>query len=206
MVRHMSRRKPRVGRPTLLTPEVVARLVPALQNGVPLEIASRWAGAAPSTMRKWLALGRAEAERVEDEGGQPDPRLVPHMELVTLVDHARSVAVVRAVRLIGRAAEGEVVSEWTRTTVDEHGNPVTETKQVKRPGDWKAAAWLLVRISPDEFAVNRLRERQAEQAAVVKPGSGVDFTALAERVTRNMQRAHQGQLALEQRSETSTDS
>ncbi|MFE3206414.1 hypothetical protein [Embleya sp. NPDC059237] len=120
----MSRRRPRrPGRPTLLTPETVEQLLVVVRLGVPTSLAAGYVGVGASTLRRWLAIGRDERDRVED-GEAADPALAAHLDLVVAVDRARAEFVLRAVAQIQAAA---------------------------RDGRWQAAAWMLERREPEEF-------------------------------------------------------
>jgi len=155
----MTRRRPRrPGRPTLLTPETVEQLLAALRLGAPQSLAADYIGVGESTLRRWIAMGRDEQDRVDD--GEPaDPAVAPHLALVLAVDRARAEAALRALAQIRKAAQD---------------------------GRWQAAGWLLERQFPEEFGRWRTTQPWVDDQEPQPDQSLVDCRDLAERVTRNI--------------------
>lgn len=139
----MSRLGP--GAPSLLTPEIQALVLEALERGNYLETAAAYAGLSPSTVRSWVRRGRAALRREEQGLGYHDTERV-YAAFVTAVEAAQAQAEVRDVKAIAEAAED---------------------------GDWRAAAWRLQHRHPERWGRQELRVEHdlAEGAA----GRGVDL-------------------------------
>ncbi|MGW1008217.1 hypothetical protein [Streptomyces sp. NPDC002520] len=165
-----ARRKPRrKGRPTLLTPTTMDLLTRATAAGLPMKLAADAAGVGRSTFLRWMALGEDVVDR--EHGGLLDvdsPN--PHAALYARVTRARAAAVVRAHSYIEEAARGAVVSEthrsWTDTVTGEHRS---EKRIRRRPGDWRASAWLLVRFDPNPKSLD---EQLDEEDARIRAERG----------------------------------
>lgn len=95
-----------------------------LQSGVELDVAAASAGVAPRALKRWLELGR-EARARADAGVPPGGADIPYLQLLAAVDEAHASAKVAAMATIQKA---------------------------QLNGDWRAAAWFLERVYPDEFA------------------------------------------------------
>ncbi|MBL3808462.1 hypothetical protein [Streptomyces sp. BRB081] len=146
-----ARRKPRRrGRPSLLTPAVMGLLTQATAVGLSVKQAADAAGVRRSTFLRWMRLGEDVVD--QKQGGHldvdsPDPCAA----LFARVSRARAASAARATSQIAEAARGAVVSETFRTWTDPiTGETRTERRVRRRPGDWRASAWLLVRLDPDE--------------------------------------------------------
>ncbi|MFK0113953.1 hypothetical protein [Streptomyces sp. NPDC091217] len=145
-----ARRKPRRrGRPTLLTGKTMELLTRATAAGLPVKQAADAAGVSRSSFLRWMAAGE-DAVESEQEGRLDVDSPNPQAALYARVTRARAVAVARAHANIEEAARGAVVSETHRSWTD----PVTgahrsEKRIRRRPGDWRASAWLLVRLDPN---------------------------------------------------------
>lgn len=145
-----ARRKPRrKGRPTLLTPERMDLLTRATAAGLPVKTAADAAGVGRSTFLRWMRLGEDAVD--SEHGGMLDvdsPN--PCAALYARVTRARAAAMARAHAHIEEAARGAVVSETRRTWTDPiTGEHRSERRIRRRPGDWRASAWLLVRLEPN---------------------------------------------------------
>jgi hypothetical protein len=145
-----ARRKPRRrGRPSLLTPTTMDLLTRATAAGLPVKQAADAAGVARSTFLRWMQLGE-DAVETEHDGVVDVDSPNPHVALYARVTRARALAVARAHANIEEAARGAVVSEthrsWTDPVTGEHRS---ERRVRRRPGDWRASAWLLVRFDPN---------------------------------------------------------
>lgn len=152
------RRRPGPGRRPALTEETAQRIVSVLRAGNYLKVAAQAAGVGESTLRGWLARGRAAA--AEEELHADDPEWVlPEAE-------ERYVAFLEVVTQAETAAEVSAVVAWRSAFRD----------------DWRAARDYLVRRRPDRWAatvrVNMTTEeaeRRVEQAALqVLTDLGVD--------------------------------
>ncbi|MFC9484613.1 hypothetical protein ACFTZM_00855 [Streptomyces hydrogenans] len=144
-----ARRRPRRrGRPSLLTPTVMDLLTRAAVVGLPVGQAADAAGVSRATVFRWLARGEAAIEEKHD--GQLDVNLPdPNAALYSRITRARAAAAVRATGHIEEAARGAVVSETYRTWTDPvTGEHRSEKRVRRRPGDWRASAWILDRLDP----------------------------------------------------------
>ncbi|NUK93999.1 hypothetical protein HRW16_19610 [Streptomyces lunaelactis] len=157
-----ARRKPRreKGRPSLLTPAVMDLLTRATAVGLPMKQAADAAGVGRSTFLRWMRVG----EDVVDakQGGHldvdsPDPCAA----LYARVTRARAAAAARSTGQIEEAARGAVVSETYRTWTDPiTGETRSERRVRRRPGDWRASAWLLVRLDPEPKSFHELLDEE----------------------------------------------
>lgn len=157
-----ARRKPRrqKGRPSLLTPAVMDLLTRATAVGLPMKQAADAAGVGRSTFLRWMRVGEDVVD--EKQGGRldvdsPDPCAA----LYARVTRARAAAAARATGQIEEAARGVVVSETYRTWTDPiTGETRSERRVRRRPGDWRASAWLLVRLDPEPKSLDELLDEE----------------------------------------------
>ncbi|MFD4050174.1 hypothetical protein ACFWSF_32270 [Streptomyces sp. NPDC058611] len=169
------RRKPRrMGRSSLLTPTTMSILTRATAAGLPMKLAADAAGVGRSTFLRWMRLGEDVVE--EQQGGQLDVDSTdPHAALYARVTRARAVGSLRAHGHIEEAARGAVVSETYRTWTDPiTGETRSERRVRRRPGDWRASAWMLVRIAPEHYGPNprSMDEVLDEEAARIRAERG----------------------------------
>lgn len=158
----LARRKPRrrQGRPSLLTPAVMDLLTRATAVGLPMKQAADAAGVGRSTFLRWMRVGEDVVD--EKQGGHldvdsPDPCAA----LYARVTRARAAAAARATGQIEEAARGAVVSETYRTWTDPiTGETRSERRVRRRPGDWRASAWLLVRLDPEPKTLEELLDEE----------------------------------------------
>jgi len=189
----MRPRNRRPGRPSLLTPERVDAIARAAAVGVPTALAAEGAGVSRSTIDRWMARGRAAVQARED--GEPaDARDDVFMELFQRVSSARAQMAARALTRVLQAGAGSlVVDERIRTWTD----PVTGTEMTERlvrylRPDWRAAAWWLARVFPDQYGPNAMSFEQllaafdSDQPADV-PGDP-HLAELAERLAATLAR------------------
>lgn len=124
--------KRRRGQPSLLTPATAKRICDFVRSGNYPETAAQAAGVSRTTLLGWLKEGAAIRRRLGDNA--PTARLSEHrralVDFSTDLERAFSEAEARDVMLVGRAAQG------------------TD----KRPGDWRAAAFLLERRNRQRWA------------------------------------------------------
>ncbi|MFE6189272.1 hypothetical protein ACFQ6U_33095 [Streptomyces sp. NPDC056465] len=172
--RRKQRRQP--GRPTLLTPAVTDLLTRATAVGLPMKQAAGAAGVGRSSFLRWMRVGEDVVE--ERQGGRldvdsPDPCAA----LYARVTRARAAAVVRATGSIEEAARCAVVSETYRTWTDPiTGETRSERRVRRRPGDWRASAWLLVRLDPEPRSLDELLD---EEDARIRAERGENSTERA---------------------------
>ena len=101
-----------MGRRTKLTPAVHQKIIQALSLGNYRKDAAAFAGIDAATLRRWMALGRAEPEG-------------PKGALYQEATQAQALAKVTALGCITKAM---------------------------RNGEWRAAAWYLQRLHPEQFS------------------------------------------------------
>lgn len=147
----MATRKPRsdtAGRPLSLTQEVADKIVALVRAGNFPETAAAAAGITLGTLRTWLREGAVIRERL---GNRALTSVSTHRRpLVTFsiaMETAMGEAEARDVMLIGRAAQG------------------TD----KRPGDWRASAFLLERRNKQRWA--QRTETEVSGSVTVEQGS-----------------------------------
>ena len=115
------------GRPTVLTPEVIAEvglLLPAVLFNGPL---ADFVGVNRVTLWRWVRRGKRERAR-QAAGQEPRPSEAIYLELCNAYKKGLAEAQIRAARVIREAAEA---------------------------GVWQAAAWLLERRWPDRWGRGR---------------------------------------------------
>lgn len=117
--------------PSKLTPEVREEIRRVLASGCTLEVAAESAGVSRRSLQSWLATGR-EAEQTEAEDGKLSAMQRACLDLLQTERQARAELRVKSLAAIQRAALN---------------------------GTWQAAAWLLERVFPEEFAAKRPREK-----------------------------------------------
>ena len=116
-----------MAKPTALTDQVRDEIALRLSSGCTLEVAAQAVGVNRRTIQTWLATGR-EARDLDDEGVKLTVRQVQCLELLGAEQAARAELRVKALASIQKAA---------------------------LTGAWQAAAWLLERLFPDEFAAQK---------------------------------------------------
>lgn len=131
---------PRAGRPTKLTPALVAAFCGRLADGLSRTRAAAVVGITKKTSCWWMRLGRL--------GRSP-----PHAEFRTAVLAAEAEFVAARMAAVVRAATPRR-ARTTRTTTHADGRVVTEVTE-RVATDWRAAAWLLRCKAPDEFGEDR---------------------------------------------------
>jgi hypothetical protein len=140
------------GRPSLLTETVQKRLLDAVKLGVPVKTACEHAGIHANTFYRWMARGYSEHEATA-QGEDPIAEETPYLELYTAVSAGRAEAAIRNVGLIQKSAQGGYVTKTTEKKYKdvETGQIIKEYSEDIASPDWRAAAWYLERIAPDEF-------------------------------------------------------
>jgi transposase len=107
------------GRPTKLTPARREQLASLVRTGVPVETAALAPGIHRDSFFAWVRRGQ-DALVARDQGETVEARELPYLEFAEAIARARAEAEVEAVQIVNTAMER----------------------------DWRAAAWLLERLSP----------------------------------------------------------
>ncbi len=131
---------PRTGRPTKLTPALVAAFCGRLSDGLSRTRAAAAVGVTKKTVCEWMRLARL--------GRSP-----PHTAFRTAVLAAEAEFVAARLAAVVRAATPRR-ERTTRTTIYADGRVVTVVTE-RMASDWRAARWLLRCKAPDEFGDDR---------------------------------------------------
>ncbi len=121
-----------MSRPLKLTPAVRERIELAVSAGASYRAAAASAGVGESTLRSWLARGRAERGARKQAAGER-----PYVELVEGVEEASARAEVRAAALLFRAAESDWrAAAWflERRDPESFGPPATRLEHTGADG------------------------------------------------------------------------
>jgi transposase len=157
-IRHLSRKwvkmagsgKTKTGRPPIISPELVEKLVGAIRAGNYIETAAAFAGINKDTLYDWMKRGARSAR-----SHSPKPEDEPYRQFSDAIEKALADSEVHDVTIIAQAARGgNVVSRRTTTRVThENGQPVetTTTTEVLAEPIWQAAAWRLERKFHDRW-------------------------------------------------------
>ncbi len=140
-------------KPSKLDAERQKRVVDAILAGAPQAVAAAHGGIAESTHHAWCARGRAAQEAAES--GRPVPEADgPYRDYLTAVEHARREWELRQIALIQRAAQGQPWEKRKTVTVTMPDGSVKTTTTVDTGVTyyWAAAAWLLERRLPQQYA------------------------------------------------------
>ena len=138
------------------TPKAHERIVSALRAGSSLRDAVGFAGVEWVTFCRWLKGGRLALEHRKKTAGA-DPRFAALARDVDQAAHESSVALVGILR---RAAEGTRDSD----AKDPDGKPV----KPGRPGDWRAAEFLVKFRAEAPLRREQLRKLRLEGAVLKK--------------------------------------
>lgn len=131
---------PRTGRPTKLTPALVAAFCGRLSDGISRTQAAAAVGVTKKTVCEWMRLARL--------GWSPT-----HAAFRTAVLAAEAGFVANRLAAVVRAATPRR-TRATRTTTYPDGRVLTVLAE-RVEGDWRAARWLLRCKAPDEFGDDR---------------------------------------------------
>lgn len=143
-------RKPRL----LIDPKLQAEIVGAIANGTPPRHAALAAGVAEPLFYQWIKLGTDDPgtpDTADGPGRPPRKARSPYKEFAEAVQKAKPRAIRNYVSTIAGAAKGATI-----TTTTTHPDGRVEVRTEQQPGEWRAAAWMLPRIAPDEFAEKRI--------------------------------------------------
>lgn len=122
------------GRPSKFSQALADKIVLAVRAGNYVETAAAFAGVGPDTMRDWLRTGQRKGRG-------------PEYAFNLALENAIAEGEVRDLETIRKASEDLIVDA---VTTDPKGN-TTRTKELKRHGNWTAAAWRLERRFPKKW-------------------------------------------------------
>lgn len=132
---------------TVMTPEVVHTVLTALKSGLGIDTAARYAGVGERTIKDWLARGRAAMDAADLNDAPIPIEDMHYADFAREVDTSRAQAIARNITAVQTAAsQGKpVVDRFGRVQYDQEGRVIREN------GDWRAAAWWLEHVHPDQF-------------------------------------------------------
>jgi len=155
----------RRGRPTSLTPELIAEFGAIFPSCLYISTAADFLGLHRVTLHRWLLRGRHEADRLAN-----DPRAKPLASEALCLDfcntYKKGLAQIEmvAISAIRAAAAGGPARVVKTTKTDRRGN-VTEVERTEYfQGQWQAAAWLLERRFLEKWSRNRQAIRELQRA------------------------------------------
>jgi hypothetical protein len=132
------------GRASLLTPEVQDRICDIMRRGNFIETAAASVGIHQSTLRRWLARGRREMQRLDLEPySGPKESELPFLRFCEAVDMAEAEAEVAALDLLSAHSfedwrsiawrlERKSFNRWGRRQAIEHSGPDGGPVKVQR--------------------------------------------------------------------------
>lgn len=128
-----------VGRPSLLTPEVIEDVRRLLPTCLYLETVADYIGVSRMSFHHWLKRGRKEADRLSKKGAKPRPREALYAEFFYV--HKKSLA------------EGQLhdLGVIKKASADQVIPGTDDTPPSIRKGEWQAAAWRLERRFPQQW-------------------------------------------------------
>jgi hypothetical protein len=135
-----------------LTPEIQEKICTAISKGTPQQDAALSAGISPRTLRYWKRQGKRENGEM-------------YIAFFAAIKKAEAECVVLNVQIIHKAATGYDV-EITKTTTDDKGTKIETTE--RHDFDWCAAAWMLERRYPEQFALKHKKEIEAAVEAAIE--------------------------------------
>lgn len=173
--------------PKELTPDVTQALTGNLALGMNWRDSALHAGISESSVHKWRAEGAAHPGTPLGEWaeGLTKARLTwRRYNLGRIASAARGgEKTTRTVTKVKKDRQGNVVEETTETVVVEHA------------ASWQAAAWILERLAPADFArVTRLEAFQEDEGGDTGEGvapNGENVASILDRIAER-QRAGQG--------------
>jgi uncharacterized ferritin-like protein (DUF455 family) len=93
------------GRPSLLTEEVVTKIVQALAIGSSYDLASRWAGISYPTFQNWMRIARGAKTKAEAEGESAlTPIEIEFLTFLRRVEEAEATVGISWQQVVNRAA------------------------------------------------------------------------------------------------------
>lgn len=126
-----------MGRPTILTPEIQAKVVEALEIGSPRRAAAAFAGISVSSFMLWMEKGRSDTD--------DSPSHEEYSEFYAAVNAAEAKAEHKAIKTIQDVMGGEDPKASLKAA--------TWWLGVRRPDDWTAKTTVKIEsdITPTEY-------------------------------------------------------
>lgn len=131
------------GAPSKLTPERQAKVVEALKAGLYRKDAAAWAGVSYDSMRNWMNRGQAARSG----------RFRDFFLAVVETEEKTKMLLTLSVLTAARGTPSQTITRPDGTRVTTHG----------KKADWKAAAWMLSRKYPEEWAEKKHLQVDAKQ-------------------------------------------
>lgn len=141
--------------PTVLTEEIITRISGIISSGNYITTAANYAGVNRDSIYEWLQRG-ARDRRQNFEHEESESLCA---QLHRAIEHALSIAEMRAVLRINRSAEGGEVTE--RRTICRKDGETTTIERFTAP-DWRAAAWWLERYYRNRWGQESDRSHDQE--------------------------------------------
>lgn len=150
------------GRPTDLTPEVIAEVKRLLPVALYLETVADYLAVDRTTFRNWLRRGAREAKRRARGRARERPAEALFLEFFHAVKRALAEGELHAAGAVRRATQAGVnpISRKTTTRTTQAGDTTTTVEERYANPEWTAAACLLERRWPEHWGRDRdlLRE------------------------------------------------
>lgn len=128
------------GRPPKLTKEIQEGMVTALKMGNHLETAAAFNGLDASTVRRWIARGKREMQRLEAvKGSKIRQSEALYVDFCAVIEKANAECEVRYVSLIYQAAKEEPFYAWKMLMSGRFPRWKATTKQETDPYDDEGA-------------------------------------------------------------------
>ncbi len=134
-----------MGRSTKLTEQLQTRIIEALRSGMTEESAARTAGISPASYWAWKR--RAEEALAAGDESESEQKYIAFRDAVARAWDEAHLVLAASVRQAG------VPHDVTTTTeVHRPDGRIEVTTKTVREHDWRAAAWILERRHPQEWA------------------------------------------------------
>jgi len=161
------------GRHAKYTVEVAEKLLTAIRAGNTRRVACAHAGISEDTLARWI----------KGQGGQLDGEAKAHFadfaEHLTRAEADKEVALVATIK--SAAMLHEVVKvKRKKVPTEDGGVMVIEETTVSKEHDWHAAAWLLERMNPKDWAPRQKVELTGEEGKPIEVRQPFNLKGLSE--------------------------
>jgi hypothetical protein len=168
------------GRPTELTPEVLAEVKRLLPVCMYIETVADYIGAHRCQIHRWLKRGAAEAKRLaRNSRARPRTAESPYLEFRNTVKKALAEGLIHNIGVIKQASQSGTRPVSVKRTTKPDGTVIEETRYAA--GEWTAAAWVAERRFPELWGMNRkeLAELKKQVQALEKQRAALGNSASA---------------------------